>query len=95
VYYRGKGRIEEGTTETTIQLPSYVRFLAYNFTVQITPIGKVQMFAASEVIDGAFHVFGQPGAFYWHVHASRGSLEVEPLKSAVTVRGEGPYKYLV
>jgi hypothetical protein len=95
VFYRGKGRIAEGASETTIRLPPYVHAFAYDFTVQITSIGKVQLFAASEVVNGEFQVYGTCGAFYWHVHASRGELEVEPLRSAVTVQGSGPYKWIV
>jgi hypothetical protein len=99
VYYRGKGTIAPNTTSTVITLPTYVSAFANNFTIQITPIytpGQTQCYlSTSELVGNRFEVHGQPGAFYWHVHASRGSLEVEPLKSAVTVRGDGPYKYLV
>jgi hypothetical protein len=99
VYYRGKGTIAPNTISTVITLPAYVSAFANNFTIQITPIytpGQTQCYlSTSELVGNRFEVYGQPGAFYWHVHGSRRSLEVEPLKSAVTVRGDGPYKYLV
>jgi hypothetical protein len=76
-----------------------VRAFAHDFTVQITPIYQptksIPTYAASEVMNGAFEVHGSSGSFYWHVHASRGALEVEPLRSSVTVHGEGPYTWIV
>jgi len=98
VFYRGKGTIAPNTTSTLISLPAYVPALANNFTVQITPIYNGQapgLYAASDVVNGSFEVHGPPGSFYWHVHGSRGTLEVEPLRSDVVVRGDGPYKYIV
>jgi hypothetical protein len=99
IYYRGKGIVPENATSTVITLPSYVPAFAHDFTVQITPIYQpiqpIPTYAASEVVNGAFEVHGQPGSFYWHVHASRGALEVEPLRSSVTVHGEGPYTWIV
>ena len=99
VYYRGKGTITPNTTTTVITLPSYVPAFANNFTVQITPIympgQTTSLYSASEIIGNTFDVHGQPGSFYWHVHGSRGELLVEPLRSDVVVRGDGPYKYIL
>ena len=99
VYYRGKGIVPENATRTVITLPAYVPAFANNFTIQLTPIytpgQPVSLYAASELIDNTFEVHGQPGSFYWLVHGSRGELMVEPLKSEVTVRGDGPYKYIL
>jgi hypothetical protein len=98
VYYRGKGTIAPNTTSTVITLPAYVSAFANDFTIQITPIytpGQTQCYlSTSELVGNTFEVHGQPGSFYWHVHGARSGLDVEPLKSAVTVRGDGPYKYL-
>ena len=98
VYYRGEGKILSDQTSTTILLPDYVPALAKAFTVQLTPIfqpGKpVFQFAASKVINGSFQVHGPPGEFYWHVYGSRGSINTEPNKTSVTVKGDGPYKYI-
>jgi hypothetical protein len=98
VFYRGKGTITPNTTSTLISLPNYVPVFASNFTIQITPLYNGQapgLYAASDVVHGSFEVHGPPGSFYWHVHGSRGTLEVEPLRSDVVVRGDGPYKYIV
>jgi hypothetical protein len=96
VYYRGSATLEQ--TSITIQLPNYVPAFATDFTVQITPIyepGKpIASYATTKVINGSFEVYGPPGSFYWLVHGSRGSLVTEPLKSAVTIHGSGPYKWI-
>ena len=97
VYYRGSAMIQEESV--VIQLPNYVPAFATNFTVQITPIydpgQPIVTYATTRVINGAFEVHGPPGSFYWLVNASRAPLVTEPLKSEVTVRGDGPYKYMV
>jgi len=98
VYYRGEGSISSNEMYTTIYLPRYVDQFATDYTVQITSIytpgSTIGTYASSRVIQGVFQVYGPPGSFYWHVHGKRGSIDVEPLKSAVTVRGEGPYKWI-
>ena len=72
---------------------------ATDFTVQITPIYEpgqpIATYASTKVVNGSFEVHGPPGSFYWLVHGSRGGINIEPLKSEVTVRGDGPYKYIV
>jgi hypothetical protein len=72
-----------------------------DFTVQVTAImGEHDVaprcYAASRVgADGHFTVFGPPGEFFWHAYGRRAAVEVEPLKAAIEVRGEGPYRYIV
>jgi hypothetical protein len=51
-------------------------------------------YMASEVSNGAFTVYGPPGKFFWHVYGTRMDVEAEPLKSSVTVKGSGPYKWI-
>ena len=101
VYYRGKGEIINGTS-VVIQLPSYVGQLCNgsdDFTVQITHIydGKVKVFSAGEVNveNNTFSVYGENGRFNWLVHGKRGNLKVECDKHNTTVKGDGPYKYIV
>jgi hypothetical protein len=50
VYYRGKGEITNNECVEVV-LPHYVEKLAYNFTVQVTPIygNKMVTLNASEV----------------------------------------------
>jgi hypothetical protein len=99
VYYRGKGTIARNTTFTVITLPAYVSAFANDFTIQLTPIYTPEQSHchpfASELVGNTFEVYGQPGSFYWQVYGSRSKLDVEPLKSAITVRGDGPYKYII
>jgi hypothetical protein len=97
VYYRGEGRIETDSYLTEITLPSYVKNIATNFTIQITPIGRNSSLYTSSRLDedlGTFVVFGKPGEFFWHVHGKRCSIVVEPLKNQVSVKGTGPYKWI-
>ena len=101
VYYRGKGEIVNGTS-VTVQLPSYVGQLCNgsdDFTVQITHIydGKVKVFSAGEVNveNNTFSVYGENGRFNWLVHGKRGDLQVECDKHNTTVKGDGPYKYII
>ena len=92
VYYRGEGEIPSGAQQVRIPLPDYSKAFD-EFTVLLTPITKFSRLATSEVEDGAFTVFGG-GKFFWHVFARRTHLEVEPLKSGVTLKGAGPYRWL-
>jgi len=79
-----------------VQLPPYVANFAYDFTVQITHIssGKVNTYGASEVENNQFTVYGPNGRFFWMVNATRGETVVEPLKTDVDVRGDGPYRWI-
>jgi hypothetical protein len=73
--------------------------LCTDLTVQITHIydGSVKVFSASEVDTAAntFTVHGENGRFNWLVHGKRADLVVEPNKTDTTVRGDGPYKYII
>ena len=97
VYYRGKGEIINNHS-TEIYLPHYVDNLATEFTVQITPIynGNINIVNCSEVKNNKFTVYSNDNmCFYWLVHGSRYSIEVEPLKENINIAGDGPYTYLV
>ena len=98
VYYRGTTQVCDKFTE--VKLPDYVDALATNFTVNVTHIFDEETdeepitYAATPVKNGKFRVYGKPGKVSWVVYGSRGSIEVEPLKSSVDVKGDGPYKYI-
>ena len=95
VYYRGKGEITNNEY-AEVQLPDYVKSLAYNFTVQITPIysNKIVTLNSSEVSENTFRVYGENSKFHWVVFGSRGEVDVEPDKASVKVKGSGPYLYI-
>ena len=95
VYYRGTGHIHDNHS-TIIELPHYVDALATDFTVQVTPIydGKLHVLNASEVSRNQFVVYGDNCVFHWHVTGKRSGVIVEPLKTAVHVKGSGPYLYI-
>jgi hypothetical protein len=48
----------------------------------------------SEIENNMFRVYGENGKFFWIVHAKRNEVDVEPLKSKTTVKGDGPYKWI-
>lgn len=95
VYYRGTGQIYDNQS-TDIVLPHYTDALATDFTVQVTPIydGKLHVLNASEVSHNQFTVYGDNCAFHWHVTGKRSDVIVEPLKTEVVVKGNGPYLYI-
>jgi hypothetical protein len=96
VYYRGKGEIINNK-EVTIQLPDYVKRLANDFTIQITPIysgEKIEQLYTSEVFNNSFTVYGGNAKFYWLVHGKRSNIETEPLKTETILKGTGPYKWI-
>ena len=97
VYYRGKGVITNNES-VVIELPDYVDKLATNLTVQLTPIydGNIYkpQYFATEVSANKFLVHGVNGAFYWTVYGERLSFTVEPNKTEVEIKGDGPYKWL-
>ncbi len=92
VYYRGKARVVLNET-VEVTLPDYVKDFAYEFTVSVTAIGEARPCGASLVNDGKFKIYGQPGLYHWMVHGQRNEIEVEPRKSSVTLRGDGPYTW--
>ena len=95
VYYRGKGEITNNEY-VEIKLPHYVEKLAHDFTVQITPIygNKIVTLNSSEIENNAFKVYGENSKFHWTVYGNRHDINVEPDKSAVNVKGDGPYLYI-
>ena len=96
VYYRGTGTIADLESSAVITLPDYVDALAVDLTVQVTPIynGSVRVLNASCISNNKFTVYGDSGDFHWHVYGRRLAIDVEPEKSDVTVRGEGPYRWI-
>lgn len=96
VYYRGVSEITDDIS-STIELPNYVDGLATDFTIQLTPIyngSSLIVLNATEVTNNKFTVYGKSCRFHWHVYGKRHDINVEPLKSSVNVRGDGPYLYL-
>jgi len=102
VYYRGEGVLDD-VRRATVTLPDYFEDLvqAEGITVLLTPIDDPVALAASRIIDGAFTVRGGAESagvkFCWEVRAIRADvpdLDVEPLRSDVVVRGDGPYRYV-
>jgi hypothetical protein len=108
VYYRGIGHFEVNESEITIQLPNYVKYLASELTSVVTPVVKSNStpyyLATSEVVDGEFTVFRYPiiepknlstkSSFNWIVIGKRADIDVEPYKKDVTIKGDGPYRYI-
>jgi hypothetical protein len=99
VYYRGEAKIENNKF-VKVSLPDYVSAFANNFTIQITQIYEDTqdeniVLKTSRVKDNSFNVYGKNASFYWVVYGQRGSVVVEPKKSEVELRGDGPYKYLI
>jgi hypothetical protein len=95
VYYRGIDEVGEGGC-CVVSLPEYVSSFTTDATPHITPIfsGKIRTLNVSLVRNNCFTVYGEPGPFTWILYARRQGIEVEPFKSEVNVRGEGPYKYI-
>ncbi len=98
VYYRGQAEVPMGADSVAVSLPEYAKYISKVFTVQITPIfsGKKRstFYEVSNVIDGSFVVYGEPGQFHWHVYGKRSDIVVEPLRSTVEVQGNGPYRWI-
>ena len=96
VYYRGKGEILNNKS-TIIYLPEYVKNLATEFTIQLTPIycgREIKQLYTSEVENNSFNVFGENCKFFWLVQGKRCDIEVEPYKKDVNLKGDGPYKWI-
>jgi hypothetical protein len=97
VYYRGRAEITNDEF-VDIELPKYVKNLAVDLTFQITPIyeGKkiTTILSATEVKDNAFRVYGDNCKFHWTVFGQRAPVNVEVDKNRVSVRGDGPYRWI-
>jgi hypothetical protein len=101
VYYRGKCVITNNSY-VEIQLPEYVDKIANNFTVHVNPVADFddsfvseKQYIATTVKNNKFRVFGKNGKFDWIVYGERCKIDVEPLKSEYSLKGDGPYTYLV
>jgi hypothetical protein len=99
VYYRGQATIRERSV--TVSLPDYVDRLATNFTVHLTPIAKDDEqwihVKTTTVFQNRFTIYASaPCEVHWMVFGTRRDvpLEVEVKKEYMTVRGEGPYKWI-
>jgi hypothetical protein len=106
VMYRGRATTDEDGW-ADVALPEYFEHLCAENGRQVflqavidpeSPM--MHAVAASDVEDGAFRIFcsGPPGtAVDWCCFAARKDIaapNIEPLKSDVTVRGDGPYRYI-
>jgi len=88
----------------TVFLPDYVDRLATNFTVHLTPIAKDESeqdewihVKTTTVFQNRFTIYASaPCEVHWMVFGTRRDvpLEVEVKKDHMTVRGEGPYKWI-
>ena len=100
VYYRGKNEIKKDKDFVIINLPDYFDNLIVkdSETINLTHIydGENKLYSATEINNNSFKVYGKPGKFYWIVHAKRKNTDfnIEPNKSDVNVKGDGPYKYI-
>ena len=101
VYYRGTAYFPPKTKAIEIELPLYADALATEFTVHVTPIlddddyDGIPTLAASRVKKGKFKVYStMPCIFDYVVFGKRCPVEIEPLKSDVKVKGDGPYKWI-
>ena len=98
VYYRGKASIIDNNS-VTIQLPEYLVSLATELTVELTSIysnnniTSTGIYETSEIENNLFTVYGKNGSFYWTVYGKQNDILIEPDKTSVNIRGEGPYKW--
>lgn len=95
--YRGKEQIFENET-ITISLPDYATEIGFNWTINLTPIGKLSTTPLScseiDLKTGTFDVYGNNGTkFFWTVYGQRTIFDAEPYKNSVQVNGEGPYRW--
>jgi hypothetical protein len=96
IYYKGKGEITNNEY-CEIKLPDYVSKIGFDFVIQLTPIysgRKIEQLQSSEIINNSFFVYGENTKFYWLVHGTRENIVVEPNKSDVNVKGQGPYRWI-
>jgi hypothetical protein len=99
VFYRGRTPINERSK--MIVLPDYVDALAHHFTVHVTPEmtngPRFVMANVSAVHNGIFTVYvSEPCIVNWLVYGTRRDidLQVEVKKTAIEVKGDGPYKWI-
>jgi hypothetical protein len=105
VYYRGTASIPADVNFVELRLPYYVDSLATEFTVQVTPVIEneadflIPSLAVTRVTLGKFKVFKTnkitfTSTFDYLVFGKRCAIEVEPEKSKVVIKGQGPYTWL-
>jgi photosystem II stability/assembly factor-like uncharacterized protein len=92
VYYRGKGTIFNNKY-TEIILPDYADKIANDFTILVTPLCN-ELYYSSAFENNIFKVFGKNGSFFWFAQGKRSAINYEPDISSVSVKGEGPYKWI-
>jgi hypothetical protein len=98
VYYRGEGNITNKTCE--VELPEYVKHIAFNFTVYVNQIiendeEELINIASSRVKNNKFIVKSNGNCkFSWLVMGKRNDINVEPMKETHNIKGDGPYTYL-
>lgn len=104
VYYRGEGVISNGEKRVGITLPAYVKNLATELTVHLTPVlndediedeTPLNLRSTRVRDDNSFTVYAnKPVAFHWLVFGKRGDVKAEVDKSDAVMRGDGPYRWL-
>jgi len=103
VYYRGEGVIADGEKKVSITLPAYVKNLATDLTVHLTPVLNDDdiedetplNLRSTRVCDNSFTVYANKAvAFHWMVFGKRGDVKAEVNKSDAVMRGDGPYRWL-
>jgi hypothetical protein len=101
VYYRGSGIITSDYKSVEIYLADYVKHLASDFTIYLTPVvdvstGKIPVLGTTRIKYGKFTVYSNiiPCEFDYLVFGKRQNIEVEPLKTLTHVKGDGPYKWI-
>jgi hypothetical protein len=52
------------------------------------------LYYTGKIENNQFKVFGKNGSFYWIVYGKRNGIVVEPDKNSVSVKGNGPYKWI-
>lgn len=99
IYCRGRAELVGGELE--VRIPDHFLAIAEDFDVWVNPISQQNKdYWNTAVEKGRFIVYGPRGGgrkFSWLVMATRKDivpLEVEPLRSAVKVSGDGPYTYI-
>jgi len=104
VYYRGTATILTDYKSVDIYLADYVRYLAIEFTIYVTPIYNCNtsekpsfpILMTSPLVDGKFTVYSSviPCEFSYIVFGKRQSINVEPNKCTTLVKGDGPYTWI-
>ena len=82
----------------TISLPEYATKIGFNWSINLTPIGKLSTRTLScseiDIKHGTFDVYGNNDTkFFWTVYGQRNIFDAEPDKNNVEINGEGPYKW--